>query len=102
MMWRSGSRGSRVYQKLSGTVEHNGVYYKYEGRERDYQVLGYTAEQNNALGHIFEIKLLKYGLIAGGRNLKGAERGLVRLLEHYFNRRNQKPRAKKRIDRQAR
>lgn len=91
MMWRSGGRGFRVYQKLSGRVQHNGIYYSYEGRERDYQVLGYTPEQNKALGHIFELKLLKYGLVGASSNLPGAERMLIKILELYFDRRDRKP-----------
>lgn len=91
MMWRSSSHGSRVYQRVSGTVQYNGIYYKYVGKERDYQVFGYTREQNAALGRIFELKLLKYGLVGASSNLPGAERMLVKMLELYFDRRDRKP-----------
>jgi len=71
---------------VSGTVEYSGVYYKYEGRERDWYFPDITIEETKAMGRLFEIKDLKLGLVAGGRTLKSAETALVRSIALYFTR----------------
>lgn len=77
----------KIYQELHGVVIHNGVSYKYKGRERDWNCLGQSVEQNRAMGHLFVITLVKQPrLVASGDTLHKATKSLEKLLEIYFDR----------------
>lgn len=84
-----------VYQEFDNVFEYNGQSFRFHYKERDWDVLGLTPEENKAMGRMCVIEVNKEDMpmkaenvfpatVCHGKSLADAVAGLKTILNFYF------------------